>query len=188
MNPQNWEKTEHQARWVLAHADQSPPTEHLRGMGLQLRLWHYAHSGDHLSWSLILPVRDYRERRGVVREVTWDRSSDWKQAMTPIKKLKRRALPAPSVQIRDAEVDWAELAPFLDATGRLPTKSLPGDASWSSKDDVSGLEGFRSLAHIHLEWAGNGPRGWGTRVAWFDRFRRVLARIMRERDTQAREG
>jgi hypothetical protein len=188
MESENWLKLEGQAQWLLAHADQAPPTDCLRGMGMQLRLWQYPRSGAHLSWALIVPVRDYRQRRAIIREASWERSSDWKGMMTPMKTLKRRAEIAPSVQIRDAEVDWAELAPFLDDAARLPMKALGTDPALPSEEGVAGLEGFRSLAHVRLEWAGKGPREWTATIRWFEKLRRMLVRIMGERDSAAPSG
>ncbi|HZE97745.1 MAG TPA: hypothetical protein VE981_12020 [Planctomycetota bacterium] len=186
MKSQLWQNLEDQAHWILEHADQSPPKELLRGMALHLRLWNYTESGSHTSWSLILPVREYRERRAVVRELRWDRAADWKQTMTLQKTLKRRPLPSPSIQLRDAEADWAELVPFLDTAGGLPVLALGKDPALPSKGDTSGFEGFRPLAHLRLEWAGKGPRGWGETVVWFSRFRNLFVRILKERDTEPR--
>jgi len=188
MEPECWQSLHTQAQWALSHADECPPTEALRGMSLRLRLWQYPRSGPHWSWSLIVPARDYGQRRAVVREVCWDRPSDWRAAMAPAKTLKRRAPSVPSVRVRDAEVDWTDIAPFLDAAGRLPAKSLGADLSLPSEQGGCGLEGFRGLAHVRLEWAGKGPREWGATIAWFERFRRVLVRIIDERDTLSREG
>jgi len=188
MNPENWLKLEARAQWVLAHAEQCPPSEALRGMALQLRLWRYPRSGPHLSWSLIVPAKEYRERRAIVREVRWDRPSDWQAATAPLRALKRRDPIDPSVRLRDAEIGWADLGPFLDAASRLLAKNLGKDPSLPSAEDGCGLEGFRSLAHIRLEWAGKGPRGWGATIAWFERFRKTLVRIMDERDTRASGG
>jgi hypothetical protein len=181
MNPQTWPTLEARAQWTLAHADECPPREALRGMGLQLRLWRYPRSGPHVSWSLIVPVRDYRVRRATVREARWDRTSDWQTATAPLKSLKLRAPVDPTVRLRDAEVDWTELAPFLDAAGRLPARSLGTDPSLPSEQGGCGLEGYRSLAHIRLAWAGKGPGDWKATIAWFERFRSLLVRIMEER-------
>ncbi len=154
-------------------------------MGLQLRLWRYPRSGPYVSWSLIVPVREYRLRRAIVREAHWDRSLDWQAAMVPLKRLKLRAPVDPSVRLRDAEVDWIDLAPFLDAAGRLPARSLGTDPTLPSEQGGCGLEGHRSLAHIRLEWSGKGPAAWKATIAWFERFRSMLVRIMEER-TQGR--
>ena len=184
MNAERWNRLQDQARWILEHADQSSPREVLQGMALQLRLWQYPRSGDHVSWSIILPVRDYRGRKTVVREISWDRRADWKQGMTALKSLKRRPLLEPSIHVRDAELDWADLAPFLDAAGRLPMGALAGVPLAASEEDACGLEGYRSLAHIRLAWLNKGPRGWGGTIAWFSRFRRLLIRAMRERESE----
>jgi hypothetical protein len=187
MNPESWKLLEDQALWFLGHADQTPPSELLRGMALQLRLWHYPRSGARISWNIILPAREVRGRRSVVREVAWDRPADWKRTRTKRKSLKRREDLTPSIQIRDAEMDWSDLAPFLDAAGRLPMSALGGAPGISSGEDAYGLEGFRSLAHIRLQWAGKGPRGWGATIAWFLKFRRMLLRAMKERGAEDRE-
>ncbi len=154
-------------------------------MALQLRLWRYPRSGPHVSWSLIVPARDYRLRRAVVREARWDRTLDWQAAMVPLKSLKLRTPVDPAVRLRDAEVDWADIAPFLDAAARLPAKSLGADPSLPSEQGGCGLEGYRSLAHIRLEWAGKGPGGWKATIAWFERFRGMLVRIMEARTSGA---
>jgi hypothetical protein len=139
------------ALWILSHADQAEPREPLRGMALQLRLWHYRRSGLHVSWSIILPVREYRDRAAVVREATWNRSL-------------RNSL----VGIRDADFAWDDLEPFLEEVGGLRSN---GAAAPAAKGDRSGIEGTRSFAHINVEWSGRGP-------LWFGRFRTRLMKAL----------
>jgi hypothetical protein len=127
-------------------------------MALQLRLWRYRPSGPHVSWSIIVPVRDFRERSAIVREATWDRSR-----------------PDSPVRIRDADLAWNALAPFMDTAGGLS----PGRAADSlGKGDRSGLEGTRSFAHVRLEWSGRGPRALASTIAWYGRFRSLLTRTL----------
>ena len=188
MNPEPWKSLEARALWLLEHADQLPPRETLRGMALQLRLWRYPRSGPHVSWSVILSVREYRARRAVVREVTWDRLADWKQRMAPLAALKRRQGLEPSIRSRDSEVGWDDLAPFLDVVGGLRSPIPARDPAIPSKGDAFGLEGYRSMAHVRLLWNGRGPRGWGDTIAWIGRLREVLVRSMRDRDTGTGNG
>ena len=183
MDPEGWSRLEAEARWTLEHAEQVPPREPLHGMGLQLRVWHDAGAGVRLSWSLIVPVRECRERRAVVREVRWDRGADWAQATHPLQRLKRRTLPGPSVRIRDAEIGWADFSPFLEEAGGLPMAGREAAAPFG--EGASGFEGYRSLAHLRREWTGKPPRGAGDTLAWFNRFRKLLARILRERERGA---
>jgi hypothetical protein len=188
MNPELWKSLEGQALWLLEHADQLPPREPLQGMALQLRVWRYPRSGAHVSWSVILSVREFRAKRAVVREVVWDRLADWKQRMAPLEALKRRQILAPSIRSRDAEVNWADLEPFLDRVGGLRSPTPPLLPRVPSKEDAFGLEGYRSMAHVRLQWSGKGPRGWGDTVAWIGHLRQTLVRSMRERDREARRG
>jgi hypothetical protein len=186
MNPEFWKPLEAQALWFLEHADQLPPREPLHGMAMQLRVWRYPRSGAHVSWSVILPVREYRARRALVREVVWDRLADWKHRMTPLGTLKRRQILAPSIRNRDSEVNWVDLAPYLDGVGGLRSPIPPLLPKVLTKEDAFGLEGFRSMAHVRLQWSGKGPRGWGDTVTWIGRFRETLVRSMREREIEAR--
>jgi hypothetical protein len=186
MNPDSWKRVEADARWRLEHPDQSPPMEPIQGMALQLRLWQYPHFGVQASWSLILPVRDYRTRKSLLRETAWDRPADWKHSRSLSKSPKLRPKALPSIRIRDAEMEWADLATFLDETGGLPMEALGKDRTISSGKGVCGVEGYRSLAHIRLEWAGKGPRGWKITIARVERFRRVLERVLRDRGIIAR--
>src|SRR5258706_11101216 len=143
MNADRWRRLHDRAVWLLEHADQTPPVELLRGMGLQLRLWQYPLTGPHHSWSIILPAREYRGRPAVIREVAWDQDVDWKLSMSPVNRLKRRQPVEPTVRVRDAEVAWFDLAPFFDAAGGLPTARLGEDPLVGSEEDAFGVEGAR---------------------------------------------
>jgi hypothetical protein len=159
MNLDLWVVLESEALWQLEHPDQLPPREDTNGMALLLRHWRYPRSGEHVSWSALLPVRDYRSRRAVIREVVWDRLADWKRRNDELGALKRRPGFPASVRVRDAELSWDELSPHLDALGALRTPPGPAVPA-PSKEDAFGFQGHRSLAHVRLRWSGKGPRSW----------------------------
>jgi hypothetical protein len=92
------------ALWSLENADQLPPREATVGMAIMLRHGRFPRSGDHVSWSPILPGRDYRVRRALLREVRLDRLADWKRLNAPLEALKRRQGIEPSLRVRDAEL------------------------------------------------------------------------------------
>lgn len=188
MTPDQWNQLETEALWQLEHPDQLPPRDLFRGMAMQLRLWRHARSGPRVSWSILLPVREFRTRRAVVREVVWDRIADLKRRRNPLEALKRRQGAGPAIRCRDAEVDWSDLSPYLDIVGGLRSPMPVIAPKDPPKVDSFGLEGHRSIAHIRLHWEGKGPRGWGDTVAWVGRLRDVLIRAMRERDTEVRQG
>src|SRR5437016_5887947 len=102
MNSMDWSTLEGQALWMLGHADQAAPREGLQGMLQQLRIWQYLRTGMYTSWTVILSARDYKGKRAVVREVTWDRPMDWKSRSRTVASLKRRREVDPTVRIRDA--------------------------------------------------------------------------------------
>jgi len=170
MNAREWKTLTDQASWLLRNADQTPPRDHLQGMALQLRLWRYPSSGAHVSWSILLPVREYRTRPSIVREASWN----------PSRERKRGAAVDPDVRLRDAEIDWADLSPFLEKAGGFHPGITGLVAASATGMSVAGVEGSRSLAHVHLEWSGRGPRAWAGTIAWFERFRKLLARTLRK--------
>jgi hypothetical protein len=170
MNAKDWKTFAGRATWMLSNADQASPRENLPGMALQLRLWRYPCSGVRVSWSILLPVRDYRARRAIVREASWD----------PSRERKRKAGAEPDVRIRDAEIDWKVLSPFLDKAGGFHPGISGTVAPSAAGTSVAGVEGSRSYAHVRLEWSGRGPRAWAETIAWFERFRKMLARALRK--------
>jgi hypothetical protein len=182
MNPQEWKTLEEQALWLLGHGDQAPPREGLQGMVQQLRIWEYLLKGRYTSWTVILSAREYKGKRAVVREVSWDRPSDWKIRTRAVSSLKRRRDVEPSIQIRDADLNWTDLNPFLEFAGGLHFE-LPGMTSLLPvEDDVFGLEGFRSYAHIRMEWAGV-PKSRST-IGWFRKFRKLLLDTIKDRERE----
>jgi len=182
MNPQEWASLEEQALWLLGHGDQAPPREGLQGMVQQLRIWEYLRAGRYTSWTVILSAREYKGKRAVVRELSWDRPADWKSRARAVSSLKRRRDVEPSIQIRDAELNWTDLNPFLEFAGGLHFEP-PGTASLLPvEEDVFGLEGFRSYAHIRMEWAGV-PKSRST-IGWFRKFRKLLVDTIKDREKE----
>jgi len=181
-----WMQLEAQARWRLEHPDQAPPRDATSGMALHLRLWWYPRSAPHVSWSVILSVRDQRSARAVIREVVWDRPADRRSRENPVQNLKRRQALAPTIRSRDGEMTWEELSPFLDVIAGMKSPVLACSLDDPSPKDVFGLEGHRALAHVRIEWSDKGPAGWGKTLAWIGRLRRSLAQSLRDRDTVER--
>ena len=188
MADESWRELESQARWRLEHADQAIDSAVTRGMSLQLRLWSYRRSGSHVSWSIILPVRDYRSAKAVVREVAWDRVADLKSLLRPQRTLKRRQALRPSLCSRDAEMGWQELAPHLDSIAGLRPSILERAPTEAGVEDSFGLVGYRSLAHVRIEWGGRGPRAWKETIALITRLRQLLCGMMQDRERHSQEG
>jgi hypothetical protein len=180
-----WKRIETLALWSLENADQLAPREALAGTSIMLRHWRYPRSGEHVSWSLILPARDYRSRRSVVREVAWDRLADWKRLSAPLEALKRRQKQEPSLRVRDAELGWEELEAHLNRLGGVNGTIRAPRATEASEQDAFGLQGYRSLAHVSLRWNGKGPRAWSDALSCVGKLRWLFIRAMRERDRHA---
>jgi len=183
MNASEWKTLEDQALWLLGHADQAPPREALQGMMQQLRIWEYLRTGAYTSWTVILSAREVKGKRAVVREVRWERPADWKSRARAVAPLKRRRDVEPSIQIRDADLEWASLDPFLDFIGGLQFEPAGSTSLLPVEDDVFGLEGFRSYAHIRMEWMGE-PKSRAT-IGWYRKFRKLLAGTIRDREREA---
>lgn len=188
MPDNSWSELESQARWRLEHADQGGETGPPRGMALHLRLWWYRRSGAHRSWSVMVPARDYRSARAVIREIVWDRVADLKAQGAPHQTLKRRPSLRPSLGSRDAELSWQELAPHLESVAGLNPSVLEVAPGESRSEDAFGLVGYRSLSHVRIEWWGAGPRGWRSTLGQITKVRRMLAEAMRDRETREREA
>ena len=61
---------------------------------------------------------------------------------------------------------------------------MPPQTKTDPADDEFGLEGFRSLAHVKLQWRGKGPRGWAETVGRITKLRGLVVRCMRDRESQ----
>jgi hypothetical protein len=166
MTTRDWKALADRATCLLRNADQAFPRENLQGMALQLRLWRYPSEGIRVSWSIFQPVRDYRARMPIVRQASWD----------PSRERKHGASVEPDIRIRDAEIDAADLDPFLKTAGGFHSGIAGVIASRAQDTSVSGVEGCRAFSHVRLEWSGRGPRPCASVISWFKRFRQLLAR------------
>ena len=185
---ESWKRMEALALWSLENADQLPPREVTLGMAILLRHWRYPRSGDYVSWSLILPARDYRTRRALLREVAWDRLADWKRTSAPLEALKRRPAQEPTLRVRDAELGWEEIAPFLLKLGGVSGTIPASRTGESSTLDAFGLQGHRSLSHVALRWSGKGPRSWSDALSAIGKLRSVFVKALREREREPETG
>lgn len=182
MDTRRSDELRRKALWMLEHAGELPPREPLEGLGAQLRLWRYPLEGPLASWTLFLGRdRVAERRRPVVREVVWDRARDQERGDLVLPRRRRPAKADPTVSIRDAEISWDAVAPFMAQATAL-TAPLPETAETAAREeDRSGIEGYRSMAYFRLEWRGRGPSAWGPAVRWVTRLRRILAQAIPER-------
>jgi len=183
MNPTEWTTVEGRALWLLGHADQASPREGIQGMLPQLRIWEYLRTDAYTSWTVIVSARENKGKRAIVREVCWDRPEDWKSWNRAASPLKRRQDVAPSIRIRDADLDCAALDPFLVFIGGLQFEPPGLTSLLPTTGDVSGLEGFRSLAHIRMEWMGVSKAR--ATLGWFRKFRKLLTGAIKDREKEA---
>jgi len=180
-----WETMEHGARWALEHARELPPNSPVEGMGPVLRLWTYCLQGKHSSWTILVPIGSEEMSRPFVREVVWKRRQDEERLASVNRKHKLRTKLQPTIQVRDAEVSSEDLDPFLKDGARLfvPANSFEEPLPEADvKGDVSGFEGYRSLAYLRMEWQGPGPVEWAATVAWVARLRGLLVASLQERE------
>lgn len=188
MDTVRWDELRRKALWMLEHADELAPREPLEGMGAQLRLWSYPVEGPLASWTLLLgrgPVAE--RRRPLVREVVWDRPRDQERGDLVLPRRRRPAKADPTVTIRDAEVSWDEVSPFMARATALTAPLPEATAGPGREEGRCGIEGYRSMAYLRLEWRGRGPAAWGPAVRWVTRLRRLLARAIQERAGLRRE-
>lgn len=179
-DPEAWARLSRRARWLLEHPDQISPLEAIEGLKLTLRLWMYRGWGTHLSWGLFVPLRG--EKRPLVRELRWNAAADRRRSSSDLMRLKRRATEEPTLRIRDAFIDKAKLAPYLHEAPKTLSSWLAKPVGDAAAHSVSGIEGYRSLTHVRLEWASGGPAEGREVVAWVTRLRRLLDTALRDRE------
>ena len=176
-----WETMEQGALWALEHSRELSPNSAVEGMGPVLRLWTYSLEGKYSSWTILVPMGSEEQSRPFVREVVWKRRQDERRLASVNQKHKLRTRLQSTIQVRDAEVSSEDLDPFLKAVARLfvPAISL-GEPP--PEGDVSGFEGYRSLAYLRMQWQGPGPVEWAATVAWVASLRGLLVASLRERE------
>lgn len=179
-DPESWTRLSDRARWGLEHPDQSSPPRIPPDLTLRFRLWSYPSRGPHLSWGLFLPL--WNDGQALVRESRWNAPSDRRRLSSRLATLKRRHLESPDLRLRDAVVDPDRLAPFLLQAPEILSTWAP-----AAPEDVApadcGLEGYRSLTHVRLEWAHADEERAAGVVAWAVRLKRLLRSSLSERET-----
>ena len=176
-----WESLEKNARWALEHASDLSPREALEGMAPLLRLWEYCSEGAYTSWTIFASTGSDTSGRPKVREVVWNRRQDEKGQASANRKHKLRTRLRSSVHVRDAEVSSKDLAPFSDAVARLVVPEIPAPEP-VAQGDAYGIEGYRSLAYLRMEWRGSGPAEWAKTIRWVARLRGLLTASLKERE------
>jgi hypothetical protein len=117
----------------------------------------------------------------MVREVVWNRGQDQRHLAAANRKHKVRTKMQPTIHVRDAVLSSEDLDPFLAAAARLfvPAKPVQDLLALGS---ISGIEGYRSLAYLRMEWQGPGPAEWADIIRWVARLRDLLVASLKERE------
>jgi len=175
-----WETMERGARWALEHARELSSKNNVDGMAPVLRLWAYSSQSTYASWTILLPVGSEALRRPLVREVLWNRGQDEERHASADRKHKVRTQVQATIHVRDADLSSEDLDPFLEAAARL---FVPAKASQEllPEGDISGIEGYGSLAYFRMEWQ-QGPVEWADTITWIARLRELLVASLRERE------
>jgi len=174
-----WEGIEKNALWTLEHAAELSPRETLEGMAPMLRLWEYCSEGTYSSWTVLCSIGAGNSGRPKVREVVWERRRDEKCQASAKRKNKLRTELHSTTPVRDAEVSSKDLAPFSEAASRLFVPAISAQQALP-RGDAYGVEGYRSLAYLRMEWRGSGPPEWAETIRWVARLRDLLKASLNE--------
>ena len=181
MAANTWESIEKNALWALEHAADLSPRDPLEGMAPLLRLWEYCSEGAYTSWTILSSNGSDNSGRPKVREVVWKRRQEEKRQASADRKRKLRTNLHSAVRIRDAEVSSKDLAPFSEAASRLFVPAISAQAS-APQGDAYGIEGYRSLAYLRMEWRGSGPPEWAKTIRWAAHLRDLVTAALKERE------
>jgi hypothetical protein len=176
-----WDSIEKNALWTLEHATDLSPRDTVEGMAPSLRLWEYCSEGTYTAWTILSLAGSDNSGRPKVREVVWKRRQDEKHQASANRKHKLRTKPHSTIQVRDAEISSKDLSPYLEAAARLFVPDIP-DQNSVPQGDSFGIEGYRSLAYLRMEWRGPGPAEWAETIRWVARLRDLLTASLKERE------
>jgi hypothetical protein len=176
-----WETIEKNALWALEHAADLSPRGPLEGMAPLLRLWEYCSEGTYTSWTILSSPGSDNSGRPKLREVVWERRQDEQRQASADRKRKLRTKLHSTIHVRDAEVSSEDLAPFSEAASRLFVPAISAQES-APQGDACGIEGYRSLAYLRMEWRGSGPAEWAKTIQWVARLRDLLMASLKERE------
>ena len=182
----SWEAINARAWWYLDHsADLQPSVSRGKAFhGLpRLRLWDDAMGFGCGTEPTTLTVyelfTDDYQRKPVVREAVWRRSSDLSRVLEEVKRSNSPVTFRPTVELRDAAVRPDRLTALLveAALFRVPLTWF-GDAE-AVTSDVGG-RGFEFFSRdqppavVTLEWSYDTPPEWEPVLEWYGRLRQFL--------------
>ena len=176
-----WENIERKALWSLEHAHDLAPRETVAGMMPLLRIWDYRPLESYTSWTILSSGETGALDRPMVREVVWSRRQDEEHQALVNRKDKLRTKSQSTIRVRDARLSTEDLRPFMDAAGRRFVPSIPPEHS-ASQGNSCGIEGYRSLAYLRMEWRGSGPPEWDETIRWVTSLRDLLIASLKERE------
>jgi hypothetical protein len=92
-----------------------------------------------------------------------------------------RTKPKSTIHVRDAEISFKDLNPFLEGAARLFVPEAPFEDS-VSQEDLRGIEGYRSMAYLRMEWRGSGPREWAETIRWVTQLQALMVTSLKDRE------
>jgi len=167
-----------QALDVRARDQLSHPMGAARIVGIQrpqlaMLVWRFPAFEPYQSWCLIggggLDADTW-----LVRQVTWQRSTDYERATHPLKQAQfmMEPAPVPTTKVVDAPASADLARQIFDQISRLALPSLPMADDIGIDGAVNGLE--VQDGHIHIEWWRSGPPAWRAFTANVEQIRLAL--------------
>jgi len=162
--PDRFREVETAAMEYLMRPNALPKAQSLDGWFPQVYLWHFPSFSAHRSWSIYQRrERGSRFSRSLLRQTTWDYSSDSKRFLEPLTGLEKGLHPQPTIEVRDRPLDTAT---FDERLSSLQKISFPAfEARGLGIDGESfGVRFPRPGAKV--EWWCEGPDSWQSLTQW----------------------
>jgi len=136
-----------------------------------LRLWRYPSFENWKSWTL---VGDFRSPSGLadesarLDEVVWDSTLDCSRFTDPMAGLRWGTHRAPTLRRRSVVVPTDFIEGMLVELSRLQVVVAPDNRIVGLDGTSYGLQTYRSIGGIGLQWWGEHPREWELLRHWHE--------------------
>lgn len=137
-----------------------------------LRLWIYPSFSPYKVWVFGEP--DFQTKKAknlIIREVIWDRNTDFKRLANPLEGLKKGFDAEPNFEIKSVEIQKEAFDKIFSELEQIRFPAFAGYKKTIGIDGIRyGIETFETTHRTNVSWWSVYPEEWQNLVEWFEKI------------------
>lgn len=168
---EEFQEIESKAMRLLENPNRLPKDAILKCYKQILRLWIYPSFSPYKVWIFNEPdFRTIKPNNIIIRQVIWDRNTDYQRLSNPLEGLKKGFHIEPNLEIKSVEIKKECFDEIFEELKQIQFPAFANYGKTIGIDGIScGIETFDFTHTTNISWWSVYPKEWQNLVEWFEK-------------------